>query len=279
MRFDSSFLRAANGLRFAYTEQGAREGLPLLLLHGYSDTHRSFDLLRPHLPESRRVIALTQRGHGRSHKPETGYAIADFAADIPAFLDALGIERAVLVGHSMGAAVALQAAAAHPSRTAGLVLLNAFADFRGNPGVAELYDAVTGFADPVDPEFVLEFQESCFNAPIPQRFLDLVISESLRCPAHVWRAAIEGMLAFDPIAAARCVHAPALLLRGELDAFVSDSDLFALRDALPSARTFTLTGIGHTPHWEAPRETAQRFSGFLGEIEDCGGLMHNTAFC
>lgn len=272
MRFDSSFVRA-NGLRFAYVEQGAREGLPILLLHGYSDTHRSFDLLRAHLPETRRVIALTQRGHGRSEKPQGGYAVADFAADVPAILDALGIERAIVVGHSMGAAVALQAAAQHPERCAGLVLIGGFADFKRNPGVGELLEAVSEFVDPVDPEFVLEFQESCFNVPIPQRFLDLIIAESLRCPAHVWRSALVGMFGFNPLEAAARVRAPALVLRGELDAFVPHSDLFALRDALPSARAFTLTGVGHTPHWEQPRDTAQRLIGFVSEIEDCGGLV------
>lgn len=272
MRFDSSFVRA-NDLRFAYVEQGARDGLPILLLHGYSDTHRSFDLLRAHLPEARRVIALTQRGHGRSDKPQGGYAIPDFASDVPAILDALGIARAIIVGHSMGGAIALQAAADNPERCAGLVLLNAFADFRTNPGIGELADVVPEFTDPIDPEFVLEFQESCFNIPIPQRFLDMIIAESLRCPAHVWRGAFAGMIAFDPLDAAQRVRAPALVLRGELDAFVPHGDLFALRDALPSARAFTLTGVGHTPHWEQPRDTAQRLIGFVSELEDCGGLL------
>src|SRR5262245_30804184 len=78
-RSDCSFVRAKNGVRFAYVEQGDREGPAVLLLHGYTDSHRSFDLLRPHLPESWRVIALTQCGHGKTDKPAEGYTIGDLA--------------------------------------------------------------------------------------------------------------------------------------------------------------------------------------------------------
>ena len=108
---DCAFARLNTGVRLAYVEQGSRDGIAVVMLHGYSDTHRSFDLVRPLLPRAWRVIAVTQRGHGHSDKPQSDYAMADFASDVPAFLDAMGIDRAVLVGHSMGAAVALRVAA------------------------------------------------------------------------------------------------------------------------------------------------------------------------
>src|SRR5262245_3542367 len=192
MRSDCSFVRTANGLRMAYVEQGERDGPAIIMLHGFTDSHRSFDLLRPHLPESWRAIALTQRGYGRSDKPESSYALTDLASDVPAFLDALGIERAVLVGHCMGAAVSLQTAADYPERVAGMALIGAFAGLRDNPGVAELAPAVAQMQDPIDPDFVLAFQESTIAEPIPQRFLDTIIAESLRVPARVWRAGLQG---------------------------------------------------------------------------------------
>lgn len=181
---DCSFARTADGLRFAYLEQGERDGPVVLMLHGYTDSHRSFDLLRPHCPEAWRVIAMTQRGHGKSDKPEGEYAIAEMAADAHRFLDALDVKRAVILGHSMGAAVAVLAAAQRPERIAGLVLMGAFAAFSDNAAVAELAAEVAAFADRVDPEFIQAFQESTFTEPIPQRFLDVVIEESMRCPAH-----------------------------------------------------------------------------------------------
>ncbi|MBC7770747.1 MAG: alpha/beta hydrolase [Phycisphaerales bacterium] len=278
MRSDCSFVRAANGLRFAYVEQGERDGPVVLMLHGYTDSHRSFDLLRPHLPESWRAIALTQRGHGRSDKPDTGYDIASMAADVRAFLDALNIERAVIVGHSMGAAVALQAAAAYPERVCGAVLIGAFAGYRGNENVAGLVEEVARFKDKVDPEFVLAFQESTVADMIPQRFLDTVIGESLRCPAHVWRAALDGQLSADPISAAISCKAPVALIRGALDALVPHADQLALRDALLSARNFTMCGVGHSPHWERPEETANLIRAFVGERADAGAVLSGAVF-
>ncbi|HYD87069.1 MAG TPA: alpha/beta hydrolase [Vitreimonas sp.] len=278
MRSDCSFVRAANGLRFAYVEQGERDGPAVLLLHGYTDSHRSFDLLRPHLPESWRVIALTQRGHGKSDKPNAGYSVGDMAADVDAFLDALGIERAVIVGHSMGAAVALQTAADFPARVGGLALIGGFASYQDNANVEELAQEVAKFNGKIDPEFVLAFQESTIADMIPQSFLDVVVAESMRCPTHVWRAALDGQLAAEPVATARRCRAPAALIRGDWDAFVPHGDQLALRDAMASARIFTVRSTGHSPQWERPEEVAGVLRAFVGEIADAGALLRSAVF-
>jgi len=277
-RSDCSFARLSTGLRLAYVEQGRRDGVAVVLLHGYTDSHRSFDLLRPHLPESWRVIALTARGHGQSDKPESGYEAADMAADVRALLDALDIERAVVVGHSMGATTALRFAADYPERTAGLVLIGAFASFQDKPAVAELAEAVAAFEGQVDPEFVLAFQESTFADAIPQRFLDTVIGESLRCPALVWRAALQGQINSTSIDAALRCQAPALLVHGAQDAFVPLTDQLTLRDTLPSARIVSMQGVGHAPHWERPEHTSTLIQGFISELADTGAILRYGVF-
>lgn len=277
-RSDCSFARLSNGLRLAYVEQGRRDGPAVIMLHGYTDSHRSFDLLRPHLPESWRVIAVTARGHGQSDKPASGYAVADMASDVRALLDVFGIERAIVVGHSMGAAIALQVAADYPERVSGLVLMGAFAEFQDKPAVAELADAVMAFGERVDPEFVLAFQESTFAELIPQRFLDTVIAESLRCPAHVWRSALQAQLSAAIVEAALRIQAPALLIRGEEDAFVPQSDQLTLRDTLPSARIVTMQGVGHAPHWERPAQAAALIQGFASELADTGAILRYGVF-
>lgn len=267
MKADCSFVRA-NGLKFAYVEQGQREGPAVIMLHGYTDSHRSFDLLRAHLPETWRVIAMTARGHGRSDKPGCCYSMDHFADDVAAFMDALSVKRAILVGHSMGSAIALQTAATYPERIDGIVLIDGFADYGGNAPVAELVAAVAEIGDKVDPDFALAFQESTVAQMIPQGFLEMVVGESLRCPPHVWRAALRGQIEADILGAAKACRAPALLLRGDKDEFVPLTDLFKLREALPSARIFSLAGLGHAPHWEAPEDVAQRLVAFVGEVEE-----------
>src|SRR5689334_24781195 len=90
------------GVTLEYVEQGSPSGLPVLFAQGLSDSLRSYEPVLPHLLPSIRAIAVSQRGHGDSTRPETGYRVRDFAADLAAFLDAIGVERAVAVGHSMG---------------------------------------------------------------------------------------------------------------------------------------------------------------------------------
>lgn len=91
------------GVTLQYIEQGSPSGVPVLLLHGISDSWHSFELVLSHLPESIHAFALTQRGHGDSSRPETAYRYRDFTADMAAFIDAHNIEAAVVVGHSMAA--------------------------------------------------------------------------------------------------------------------------------------------------------------------------------
>jgi len=124
----------------------------------------------------------------------------------------------------------------------------------------------------------LAFQESTFAEPIPQRFLDTVIGESLRCPAFVWRAALQGLLDASMLDAARRCLAPVLLIRGQHDAFVPHGDQLKLRDALPSARLFTMRGVGHAPHWERSAETAALIQAFVGELSDTQTFLRDAVF-
>ncbi len=103
----------------------SREGVPLLLLHGYGNEAHIWDETSPLLAPHYRVLALDLRGHGDSaHDPERRYPLDHHLRDLEAALPALGIERLVLVGHSFGGRVALLFAARHPARCAGLVVVD-----------------------------------------------------------------------------------------------------------------------------------------------------------
>jgi len=113
----------AGGLRLHYRDWGG-EGEPLLLLHGLASNARIWDLTAPLLSGRFRVFALDQRGHGLSDKPEGGYDFASITGDVAAFVQALGLERPALVGHSWGANVALQFAADRPDGVSALALVD-----------------------------------------------------------------------------------------------------------------------------------------------------------
>lgn len=111
------------GLPFHYRDWGG-DGRPVLLLHGLASTCHIWDLVAPLLAEEFRVVALDQRGHGLSAQVEDGYDFATVSGDAAAFIESLGWERPVIVGHSWGADVALELAAAKPDMAAGLIFVD-----------------------------------------------------------------------------------------------------------------------------------------------------------
>lgn len=111
------------GLRMHSRNWGG-DGTPVVLLHGLASTCRIWDFVAPILARDFAVIAVDQRGHGDSGKPETGYDFATVAGDVAALLEGRGIERPVLVGHSWGADVALELAVARPDLPRGIVFVD-----------------------------------------------------------------------------------------------------------------------------------------------------------
>jgi pimeloyl-ACP methyl ester carboxylesterase len=256
-----------NQVQLPYVEQGKPAGVPVLLLHGVTDSWHSFAPVLPHLPASIHVLALTQRGHGDASRPAAGYRFHDFAADLAAFMDARQLRRAVIVGHSMGSSVAQRFAIDHPERTLGLVLAGAFATLPGNPGVRELWDTtIATLTDPVDAGFVRAFQESTLAQSVPPAFFDTVVHESLKVPARVWRAAFEGFLHEDFSAELGKIKAPTLIVWGDQDAFCPRRDQEVLAAAIEGSRLVVYAGAGHALHWEEPDRFAADLVAFTESL-------------
>ena len=169
----------------------------------------------PHLHGSIHAYAPSQRGHGDADRPATGYRFEDFAADLTAFMDTLGIERAVVGGHSMGSYVAQRFAMDHPQRVLGLVLVGSVTTWQGNPAIAEVWESgISTLTDPIDPRFVGEFQ----NSPrLPRAFFEIAVWESLKVPAHVWREAWQAIMTTDFSTDLGKIAAPTLIVWGDQD--------------------------------------------------------------
>ena len=257
-----------NGLRLEYLEQGDPAGVPVILLHGYTDSRRSWERILPMLPSSLRVYALTQRGHGESDKPATGYAPADFAGDVIQFMDLLGIRQAVIVGHSMGSIVGRRIALDHPERIRGLVLEGAFATLKGNPIMEDFWkQAIEPLPDPVPNQFVLDFQQSTLARPVPEWFFDLVVGESRKVPIQVWKGVIGELVQTDFLADTTRITAPTIILWGDLDAFAPLAEQQLLQSTIPGSRLVTYTGTGHGMHWEEPERFVNDLVQFVAELD------------
>lgn len=254
-----------NGQSLAVVEVGDPALPPVLLVHGYTDNSRSFSLLAPHLADSFRLLAVDLRGHGASSAPECCYALTELAYDLHLMLDVLQIERASLVGHSLGSMVGQVFAARWPERLDRLVLI------ASAPSMSEvaardgwLWERIHALEAPIDP--AAEFMQDWYANPNPvdPEFLEREIAESAAVPTHVWRGILYELEITEFGRVLAGIEAPTLILWGEEDGFFDEADQDELRAALPEAEFRAFPGLGHNPHWEDPAAVGAAIGAFLG---------------
>jgi pimeloyl-ACP methyl ester carboxylesterase len=253
IRFDA--VRLHDGVCLHYAEGGKAEGQPVVFLHGWPDSWFSFSRVLPALPADIRALAIDQRGFGDSDRPHHGYAIRDMAADVVAFLDALGIERATLVGHSFGSFVARQIAIAQPDTVDALVLIGT-GYTAANPVTRDVQSSLRDLPDPIPLAFAREFQASTAYRPLPADFFEQIVAESMKLPPRLWRLAFESLLDYDDRRELERIEARTLLLWGDRDALFSRADQDRFMDVLPAARLLVYEDTGHCPNWEQPERIA-----------------------
>lgn len=247
-----------DGRRLAYVESG--EGQPLFLLHGYTDSSRSWSLIAPHLAGFR-LLMPDLPGHGLSTAMPRP-SVEAFADDIVRLADALGIAQFAVTGHSMGAITAFALAARYGRR------VTAVASICGSlqPGLlagTTLGADIRALADPIDPEsrFLREWHHCA--RPVDAAFIHWIAAEAAAMPAIVWQALFDMLVATDLRRAAGGIDMPVLLLSGDEDSLFDTPHRAVLRRAFPQAAMEMLAGHGHNPHWEAPVPVATILLGFL----------------
>ena len=250
-----------NGVTLRYVEAGDPKGKPLVLIHGWTDTSRSWSLLLPELKRHRLIIP-DLRGHGGSDKPDCCYAVGDFANDIRLLLDALGLPRATFAGHSLGSFITQRLAFEHPDRVERLVLIGSTA----TPGLKPrdwLWNNVMALGNRIDPDspFIREWVSG--PTPIDPAFLAAVRPETAAVPRHVWRAVAHEVTTTQLAPAAEHIAAPAMIIWGDQDPLFGTDAQSGLRAALPHASFHRFKGLGHNTHWEAPRAIGALIAAFV----------------
>jgi pimeloyl-ACP methyl ester carboxylesterase len=271
-RFDSAKRTVAlsDGIELAYLELGDPHGQPVVLIHGYTDNARDWVPLIPYLSREIRLIVVDIRGHGRSSKPECCYSRLDFAYDIKLLLDALKVERADVVGHSLGSIIAQTFAEYWPERTRKVVLISSTGGPK--PGAhatkpkLDFASEIRNLKEPIDPDS--PFMIAWWSSPtaVNQDFIRRQRQDSARIPLKVWLAVLDqGMTTMDLQATLARLKAPCLLIWGEADPIYGQEARATLREALPNAQVKIYKGLGHNPFWEDPKDVASRINDFLTE--------------
>jgi pimeloyl-ACP methyl ester carboxylesterase len=248
---------------------------PLVLLHGFGSRLETWRAVQDALAVDRRVIAFDHKGFGHSERSDGDYGPEKHARDVLAVLDALGVQRAVIAGHSYGGGVALRVALRAPGRVAGLGLVDAFAlqeqvptsfAWAKAPGLGE-FIFTTLFVEMPGEKYVLAFHDG-------QRFATAEVLDEVRAlqqrPGSTFAElmTVRGMdYAHVQAAYGRATaNVPRVVVWGESDRvtpLAQGKKLAALMDA----PLVVVPACGHVPSWERPSAVQDALRGVLAAAD------------
>jgi pimeloyl-ACP methyl ester carboxylesterase len=240
-------------------DDGGRGGMPVVFAHSLAGNSSHWKAQLEHLRPSRRAVAFDFRGHGRSDPAKNrGYSIADMAADIAAVVEGgLGLERFVLVGHSMGGGASLVYAGAHPDRVAGLLLVDPIADGKQISAA----DATT-FMEGFETNYDSASQQYWTEIAGPDSTVRSRLLADLRAmPREVMVSVLRSVMQFDPD--------PSLArYRGPMLSVVTphNDQAFSLHRLGKGFPHRLVTGTGHWIQLDKPDELNRILDEFLKTV-------------
>jgi non-heme chloroperoxidase len=258
-------IQLSTGVNLEYAEQGDATGTPVILLHGYTESRISYQQVLPLLPGNLHVFAISQRGHGNSSKPGSGYLPKDFAADLATFIVQKKLRSAIIVGHSMGGIIAQQFALDYPQLTKALVIIDSNAGAEANPGLEEFIKEVSRLMDPVAAEFADAFIKGTVAKTIDPAFYKLQVAETMKVPAAVWKAAMKGLVSANYKAMLHNIYQPTLILWGDKDFITTRTEQDILATGIKNPTLIVYEGTGHALHWEEPERFVKDLLAFIDE--------------
>ena len=246
-----------DGLRLYY-ERAGRGDPELLFLPGWCCDRSAFQPQFDHFAQKHAATALDLRGCGRSDCPPDGYGVRDLADDVARFCAVVGIERPVVVGHSLGGMVAVELGARYPSLPRALVLVDP-GPIHPAPETIQLFDVAAEQLTGPDGEEVRRLWVEDMGARDPalaRRIADMMSA----VPLSIATAVIREITAWDGIGALALCAAPTLLLRAELDAQTDALRLLAIK---PDLKIGVTVGAGHFHQLEVPDQVNAMIDRFL----------------
>jgi pimeloyl-ACP methyl ester carboxylesterase len=238
------------GRRIHYLEAGS--GPAVVLVHGLGANARTWRFALPVLASSHRVLALDQIGFGQSDKPEIPYRVGTLVENLTGFMDAVGVEKASVVGNSLGGWVAALFATRHPERLDKLVLVDA-AGYGEDPS-----QMARDFLSQLDPATLAAAEQWLAGlTPEQRRAMEAMAAAYFarrmsRGDGYAVAALIESIMRGEDALGpeVKGIRAPTLVLWGRNDRIVPLRVGEALAGDIPGARKLVLDGCGHRPQTE-----------------------------
>ncbi|MCJ2065499.1 alpha/beta hydrolase [Methylobacterium sp. J-088] len=243
-----------DGTRLAHIEAGPTrpQGHPLLLINGWTGDHGIFTPQIAHFARMRRVVAVNLRGHGASDAPEGDYTMEGFADDIAWQCRTLDLAKPVVIGHSLGGAVALELCGRHPDLATGLVMIDTIVlPSPDGAGSAEIEGLLAGVGGPDYRRVVrdMAWAIGCdYDHPARRQALfdTFIRGPAERTPQHVACAALRSIaLHHDPVPAARACRIPMAYISADVPLVEAARNLDRLRELCPQLVTAKTLLAGH----------------------------------
>lgn len=258
MSLPSLQARTLNGVQIRFVDAGVGDP-PLVFVHGWGCSHRSFAPQLEHFGARHRVVGPDQRGHGQSEAPHDEIRVERLADDLLELCRELALDRPVLVGHSLGACVAVEAAARQPGLARGVALVD--------PALLFHERAASRLADFVDQLTRHEWRQSVrsfaervfFRQGDASELRGQIVEDILQTPRRVLHTAFRSMLAFDAEPALSRLRVPLLLL----DPPRPVGDRERLRAVRPDLVEVVVPDVGHFLQLEAPEAVAAALERFV----------------
>ncbi|TYL84460.1 alpha/beta hydrolase [Bradyrhizobium rifense] len=257
---------AANGIRIHVEEQGSGD-VALVFLHYYGGSSRTWGKVISALPKSHRTFATDHRGWGESDAPASGYGLADLADDAQGVIEALELNRYVLIGHSMGGKVAQFMASRRPNGLAGLVLVapSPPQPMAMPPEAREAMASVYATRESIGAAIDQVLTAKVLNPKDREQ----VIEDSLRGAPQAKAAWPRSTSLEDITRDVAAIDVPTLVVAGELDRVDSVDLLKAeLLSRVPHAVLHVLPGTGHLSPLESPQELGDLIDAFATQVAD-----------
>ena len=239
-----------------YINDGGDGGIPVILLHSFGGDSGHWATQLDHLRHHRRALAIDLRGHGKSGRPkDLDYSLPAFVGDLELVVKELKLERFVLVGHSLGAAVANAYAGKHPRQVAALVLVGA-----GGRMPPDRAQKVMASLDANYNQAMEQFMDDLLSDAQPHVRTEL-LAQMAKMPREDSLAIIGALFKDDPLPAFDRYKGPKLLM------YASKSDgNGGLQSFRKDVKQVPIEGTSHWPHLDKPKEFNAALDEFLQEV-------------
>ncbi len=259
-----------NDFKMNYVEQGTGSE-PIVFVHGFISTQLWWQPTLERLPASFRAYAIDLRACGESGQIETGHTLAQYADDLHQFVEQVGAQKFILVGHSMGGGVAMQYALNHQGSLKALVLVNPLAPYgtRIPPDITAWLNAQQG-----NPEGIRQILLGAFATPPSGEYMENLVEHGTRWNKHIYLGTMDDMARFNISDRLPELKVPTLVTWGDRDTIIPFPAIVDIFTKVPGCSLEVWHGVGHSGPIEIPDRFVDLLTRFIGEVNTTTAAAH-----